>query len=66
MTGAEPGDVPSPCIGVCRLDAAQRVCVGCRRELDEIARWWGMDDAERRAVCDRLAGEGTDPRARGG
>ena len=29
---------PSPCIGICRLDA-QELCVGCRRTLDEIAEW---------------------------
>lgn len=39
----------SPCVGVCRLDAAG-LCIGCRRTLDEIARWGGMDDAERRRL----------------
>lgn len=36
----------TPCIGVCKLDA-QGYCVGCRRTLDEIARWGTMSDAER-------------------
>jgi uncharacterized protein len=31
--------VPSPCIGVCTLDPAERICVGCLRTADEIARW---------------------------
>ena len=46
----DPRSVPcatlTPCIGICRLDA-QGYCVGCRRNGEEIARWRGMDDAER-------------------
>ncbi|RXT71414.1 DUF1289 domain-containing protein, partial [Pseudomonas syringae] len=44
--GSEAGPLPSPCIGVCSLDA-QSHCVGCLRSLDEIARWMSMSDAER-------------------
>jgi predicted Fe-S protein YdhL (DUF1289 family) len=29
----------SPCINVCRMDAASGLCVGCLRTLDEIAAW---------------------------
>ena len=42
--------VPSPCVSVCRMDAASGLCEGCLRTLDEIAGWGGMDDRERRAV----------------
>lgn len=31
-------DVPSPCIDICTLDRHD-VCVGCGRQLDEIAAW---------------------------
>lgn len=41
--------VESPCVNVCRLDA-QRMCTGCGRTIDEIARWRGMSEAERREV----------------
>ena len=37
----------SPCIKVCVMDPARRVCVGCGRTLDEIARWGSMSDGER-------------------
>lgn len=47
--------VPSPCRKICTLDPAGRLCLGCRRTLDEIARWSRMPDAERQAVLDRLA-----------
>ena len=55
ITGwALPG-VPSPCIGVCRLDAAGGSCLGCRRSVDEIAEWPGASDARRRQILQRLA-----------
>ena len=43
-------DVPSPCISVCRMDAATGFCAGCLRTIDEIAAWRTMDDAGKRAV----------------
>ena len=42
--------LPSPCISVCRMDAASGLCEGCLRTLDEIATWATMDDPGRRAV----------------
>ena len=53
--------LPSPCIGVCRIDAATGYCAGCLRTLDEIAAWGVLDDAARRAVWQairRRANEG--------
>lgn len=38
--------VPSPCIGVCSLDAGG-LCEGCHRNTAEIARWSQMSDDER-------------------
>jgi len=42
--------LPSPCISVCRMDAASGLCEGCMRTLDEIAAWGMMDNRARRAV----------------
>jgi predicted Fe-S protein YdhL (DUF1289 family) len=50
---AEPAPragVPSPCVSVCRMDAASGLCEGCLRTLDEIAAWGAMGDDGRRAV----------------
>jgi len=47
--------VPSPCIDVCRMDAATGLCAGCLRTLDEIAGWGQFDDARRRAVWIEIA-----------
>lgn len=38
--------IPSPCIGVCMLNAND-LCEGCLRQAAEIARWASMSDAER-------------------
>ena len=46
--------VPSPCISVCRMDAATGWCEGCYRTLDEIAAWSRASEDERRAVWNAL------------
>jgi len=59
--------VPSPCISVCRIDAASGLCEGCLRTLDEIARWGSMSNDARREVWNaihaRRAGRGDRPEA---
>jgi hypothetical protein len=52
--GSQTCVIKSPCINVCRIDAAQDVCVGCYRTLDEIARWRQMTDSERDQVFEAL------------
>jgi predicted Fe-S protein YdhL (DUF1289 family) len=47
--------VASPCINVCRIDAASQLCLGCARTLDEIARWSQAPNAERQRINDQLA-----------
>ena len=44
----------SPCIKVCQMDPARGLCIGCRRTLDEIARWAAMTDAERDSIVAEL------------
>lgn len=46
--------VPSPCVDVCKMDAATGRCTGCLRTLDEISAWPRLDDAARRALWLRL------------
>lgn len=46
--------VESPCIRVCKVDAASRLCTGCLRSLDEIAAWARMSPEDRRRVMDEL------------
>jgi len=47
---------PSPCCGVCRMEAASGRCAGCWRTLDEIARWSTADAAWKQALLDEIAG----------
>ncbi len=65
----EPGDVASPCIEVCVLDVAGRVCTGCYRTVGEIAAWGNLSNAQRARVIAALAarrdGLGAPPPAAG-
>jgi len=47
-------DIPSPCIGVCRLDLERRMCEGCLRTICEIARWPVADTPERLRILQQL------------
>ncbi len=42
--------LPSPCISVCRMDAASGLCEGCFRTLDEICQWSGASPQGKRQV----------------
>ncbi len=44
----------SPCVKVCEMDPVRRLCIGCWRTLDEIARWGAMSETEREAVMAAL------------
>ena len=44
---------PSPCIGVCKLNA-DHMCVGCYRYAHEITFWRTMTDDERFAILQQL------------
>jgi hypothetical protein len=65
MTQAAPikqgEEVASPCINVCRMDAASGYCEGCGRSLEEIASWSAYSSAEKRAVLARLPARKTKP-----
>jgi uncharacterized protein len=47
--------IETPCINVCVVDPASRLCRGCGRTLDEIGRWSVMTAAERRQVMTELS-----------
>jgi len=46
--------IETPCLRICAVHPAQRLCVGCGRTLHEIARWIDMTPAERRQVMAEL------------
>ena len=51
---AQQDELASPCINVCRMDAASGYCEGCRRSINEIAAWSTYSDEQKRAVLAQL------------
>jgi predicted Fe-S protein YdhL (DUF1289 family) len=47
-------EIESPCVKVCVLHREARVCIGCRRTGDEIARWSRMTPQERQTIMAEL------------
>jgi predicted Fe-S protein YdhL (DUF1289 family) len=46
--------MPSPCVGLCRLDEASGICVGCARSRAEIASWKDAPPAIRERIWTEL------------
>lgn len=46
--------IPSPCVSVCHL-GADGLCQGCWRTVEEIGRWSGSSDAQKKAIWALIA-----------
>ncbi len=44
------GPMPSPCTGICQMDASTGLCKGCLRTLDEIIDWGVAPESKKREV----------------
>ena len=51
---ASTGEIVSPCISVCRMNAVTEMCEGCFRTRDEIAAWGSAGDAAKRVTWERI------------
>ena len=51
---AATGELVSPCISICRINAATDLCQGCFRTRDEIAAWGNASDDGKRAIWARI------------
>ncbi len=40
-------EVQSPCVKICVVHPAERICTGCLRTIDEIGAWSRMSNEER-------------------
>ncbi|MDJ1009480.1 MAG: DUF1289 domain-containing protein [Paracoccaceae bacterium] len=49
-------EIASPCVKVCMIHRDAKICVGCNRTADEIARWAAMGPEARAAVLAELPG----------
>lgn len=47
-------EIESPCIKICVVHPAERICTGCLRSIDEIGGWSRMTSDERRAIMAEL------------
>lgn len=60
-------EIESPCVRICVIHPEARLCTGCLRSIDEIARWSQMTPQERRTIMAELPGRtGQIVRRRGG
>jgi predicted Fe-S protein YdhL (DUF1289 family) len=46
--------IESPCRQICVVHPTRKLCLGCGRSLDEIARWIDFDAAERARIMAQL------------
>jgi predicted Fe-S protein YdhL (DUF1289 family) len=46
--------ISTPCIKICEIDPASRLCRGCGRSLNEIAMWGSMSEAQRLQIMTTL------------
>jgi uncharacterized protein len=46
--------IESPCNKVCVVHPVQKLCIGCGRSLDEIARWIDLEAVERQRIMAML------------
>ena len=53
---AATGEIVSPCISVCRMNAATALCEGCFRTRDEIAAWGNAGDDAKLATWEHIEG----------
>lgn len=44
------GPLPSPCTGICQMDAQSGLCKGCQRTIDEIIDWGVAPEAKKRQI----------------
>lgn len=54
--------IESPCTGVCTIEPATGLCLGCGRSLAQIAAWSSYTPLERRAIMAGL--KQAEPRSR--
>lgn len=59
-------EVESPCVKICIIHPESRLCLGCRRSIDEISRWSRLTAEERREIAAALPDRDPGPTRRSG
>ncbi len=47
-------EIESPCVNICVIHPAERLCTGCLRTIDEITEWSRMTPEKRREIMAEL------------
>ena len=50
MSENTQNEIQSPCVGICTMDDATGLCLGCYRSLDEIKGWWDMNPQDQKKL----------------
>ena len=54
MSENTQNEIQSPCVGICTMDDATGLCLGCYRSLDEIKGWWDMNPQDQKKLLAAL------------
>ncbi|HEV7384379.1 MAG TPA: DUF1289 domain-containing protein [Phenylobacterium sp.] len=49
-----PPAIKTPCVKVCVVDGESGLCMGCYRQLSEVAGWTKLTDADRARIMAEL------------
>jgi predicted Fe-S protein YdhL (DUF1289 family) len=47
-------EIESPCVNICVIHPASRLCTGCYRSIDEIGSWSRLSSEQRQSVMNDL------------
>lgn len=51
-----PAPIKTPCVKVCVVDGESGLCMGCYRQLSEVAGWAKLTDEDRARIMTELPG----------
>jgi len=46
--------IESPCTKICQIDKNSGICLGCKRNIDEISQWQNYTDEEKNKILNKL------------
>ena len=46
--------IKSPCLKICKLDHKDKICIGCKRTIEEIIQWSSLSDNKRSKILMEL------------
>ncbi|MEN8710546.1 MAG: DUF1289 domain-containing protein [Paracoccaceae bacterium] len=59
-------EVESPCVNLCQVHPQTRLCIGCKRSIDEITNWSRYSHQERAELMDDIQTRQASPTTRRG